>query len=409
MTMLRVGEGAGPYIRVTATPDRVQPSPGRLSAPQLQRGGALDALRFLASAFIVLFHYGDEAPVRLAQLSSLFDRGYLATDFFLMLSGYVLGRVYGPRLELGRVHAGDFLRRRIQRVWPLHLVCLAALAALVAASHAVGHPLKHAGAYDWSRLPTQAFLMQAWFGGGGLGWNQPSWTLSALIVCYAAFPWLWRAVRRLEPVVVLAMSGVILALAVWLFRSRWNLAFFDLPFGLGVWRALPLFAVGAALARFRLTPPPSARLRLSLAGIAVAGLVALQSLPRTDLFDAMSIALIALAVFAAGSRPPSAPSAVLRRAADLSFALFLTHHFAGALWFAAMHAAKAGASPPPAVAWALWTGGLAFALIVAAVFTGLDERLQRGLAALESRLETVSAGLAAQPTADSRRATAVSA
>lgn len=338
-------------------------------------------MRFLASAFIVLFHYGDETPVPLAQLSSVFDRGYLATDFFLMLSGYVLGRVYGPRLELGRVHAGGFLLRRIQRVWPLHLVALAALVA----SHLFSHPLKHAGAYAWSRLPSQVFLMQAWFGGAGLGWNQPSWTLSALIVCYAAFPWLWRAVRKLETTVSLALSAGAVALAAMLFRSRWGLSFFDLPFGLGVWRALPLFAVGAALARLRLSPPPSAALRLTLAIIAGAGLVAVQIQPRSDVLDGLSIALVALAVFTAGARTPSAPSAVLQRAADLSFALFLTHHLAGAVWFAAMHAANAGVRLPPEVEWALWMGGLVFALIVAAAFTDLDQRLQRGLAIAESR------------------------
>lgn len=343
-------------------------------------------MRFLASAFIVLFHYGDEAPVPLAQLSSVFDRGYLATDFFLMLSGYVLGRVYGPRLEHGRVHAGEFLLRRIQRVWPLHLVALGALVALVVASHMLSHPLKHADAYAWSRLPSQVFLVQAWFGGAGLGWNQPSWTLSALIVCYALFPWLWRAVRKLEPAVSLALSAGAVALPAMLFRSRWGLSFFDLPFGLGVWRALPLFAVGAALARLRLSPPPSAALRLILAIVAGAGLVALQTRPRSDVLDGLSVALIALAIFAAGARTPSAPSAVLRRAADLSFALFLTHHLAGAVWFAAIRVSEAGARPEPLVGWALWTGSLVFSLLVAAPFSSFDAHLQNSLAALESRL-----------------------
>ena len=56
------------------------------------RGGALDALRFFASLFVVLFHFGDEAPIPLADMHSVWARGYLATDFFLMLSGFVLAR-----------------------------------------------------------------------------------------------------------------------------------------------------------------------------------------------------------------------------------------------------------------------------------------------------------------------------
>ena len=45
--------------------------------------------------FVVLFHFGDEAPIPLHALHSVWERGYLATDFFLMLSGFVLARAYG--------------------------------------------------------------------------------------------------------------------------------------------------------------------------------------------------------------------------------------------------------------------------------------------------------------------------
>ena len=67
------------------------------------RGGPLEALRFLAAAFIVLYHIGPEAPVHLADVSPIFARGWLATDFFLMLSGFILGRAYGRSLDEGRV------------------------------------------------------------------------------------------------------------------------------------------------------------------------------------------------------------------------------------------------------------------------------------------------------------------
>ena len=43
--------------------------------------GALDALRFLAAFFMVVYHYSNESPVPLAQVHPLFARGYLATDY----------------------------------------------------------------------------------------------------------------------------------------------------------------------------------------------------------------------------------------------------------------------------------------------------------------------------------------
>lgn len=46
------------------------------------RGGALDALRFVASALVVVFHFGGEAPVALQSIHAFPGRGYLATGFF---------------------------------------------------------------------------------------------------------------------------------------------------------------------------------------------------------------------------------------------------------------------------------------------------------------------------------------
>ncbi len=66
------------------------------NGPGLSRGGALDLLRFVAALFIVLYHVAERAPVSLFAIHPAFGRGYLATDFFLMLSGYVLAKTYGP-------------------------------------------------------------------------------------------------------------------------------------------------------------------------------------------------------------------------------------------------------------------------------------------------------------------------
>ena len=47
--------------------------------------------------------------------------------------------------------------------------------------------------FDWSQLPAQVLLLQAWGVPGGQGWNAPTWTLSALIACYLLLPWICRA------------------------------------------------------------------------------------------------------------------------------------------------------------------------------------------------------------------------
>lgn len=57
---------------------------------------------------------------------------------------------------------------------------------------------RHPENYSLFAFAMQVVLVQAWGIGGGEGWNEPSWSLSALIICYATFPWIWRALQRLH-------------------------------------------------------------------------------------------------------------------------------------------------------------------------------------------------------------------
>src|ERR1700744_378260 len=97
----------------------------------LMRGGTLDALRFLAAFFMVVYHYSYTSPVPLEKVHPLFTRGYLATDFFLIVSGYVLGRIYGERVESNGISGFAFFMRRAQRLVPAHLIMIGAFIALL--------------------------------------------------------------------------------------------------------------------------------------------------------------------------------------------------------------------------------------------------------------------------------------
>ena len=155
------------------------------------RGGPLEALRFLAAAFIVLYHVGIEAPVRLGEVSPIFTRGWLATDFFLMLSGFILGRAYGASLDSGRVTAVEFFKRRFLRVWPGQVIVLFGFVALLAGTMALGIAPRHPENFTAVEFFQQLFLVHAWGFSPSLGWNQPSWSLSVLVICYALFAPFW--------------------------------------------------------------------------------------------------------------------------------------------------------------------------------------------------------------------------
>ena len=77
---------------------------------------ALDGLRGLAAVIVVLFH-------KLAWVGTgHFYYGYLAVDFFFMLSGFVIGHAYGERLAARRIGLSRFVLLRAERLGPLILL-----------------------------------------------------------------------------------------------------------------------------------------------------------------------------------------------------------------------------------------------------------------------------------------------
>src|SRR5574343_118146 len=78
--------------------------------------GILDGLRGVAAVMVVLFHIletftgGDHAK-------QIINHGYLAVDFFFLLSGYVIGYAYDDRW--GKMTLGGFFKRRLIRLHPM--------------------------------------------------------------------------------------------------------------------------------------------------------------------------------------------------------------------------------------------------------------------------------------------------
>ena len=75
----------------------------------------LDGLRGLAAIIVVCFHLTE--PLASSHLDNLVNHGYLAVDFFFLLSGFVMGYAYDDRWD--KLTIGGFLRRRFERLQPL--------------------------------------------------------------------------------------------------------------------------------------------------------------------------------------------------------------------------------------------------------------------------------------------------
>lgn len=76
----------------------------------------LDGLRGVAALIVVAFHLF-EAHSDGSHLTQFINHGYLAVDFFFMLSGFVIGYAYDDRWN--KMSLGAFFKRRLIRLHPM--------------------------------------------------------------------------------------------------------------------------------------------------------------------------------------------------------------------------------------------------------------------------------------------------
>lgn len=80
--------------------------------PSKPRYEILDGLRGVAAAIVLLYHHFEVNGLGLT--SSPINHGYLAVDFFFILSGYVVGYAYDDRWN--RMSTWTFFKRRLVRL-----------------------------------------------------------------------------------------------------------------------------------------------------------------------------------------------------------------------------------------------------------------------------------------------------
>ena len=83
--------------------------------PSKQRYAILDGLRGVAAMIVVMFHLFETYSKGPA--FQIVNHGYLAVDFFFVLSGFVIGYAYDDRWN--RMSLKDFIKRRLVRLHPM--------------------------------------------------------------------------------------------------------------------------------------------------------------------------------------------------------------------------------------------------------------------------------------------------
>lgn len=208
----------------------------------------LTGLRGVLALWVVLYHFvgTDFGPSSTGPVDWMVARGYLAVDAFFILSGVVIALVYGRQFASGPTVATWrlFLRRRLARIYPLHVVMLAASVVLV-----VGGSVVTGATIDDRNTATNLvwhlLLVDAWGVTDTISWNGPSWSVSAEWFAYLLAPLiLWRAPRS----TVSRLLVVVAALAIpFVLEAAAPEADLDLTDGRSLLRVVPMFCLGVVL------------------------------------------------------------------------------------------------------------------------------------------------------------------
>jgi len=255
---------------------------------QQQYFPALTALRGIAALCVVLFHYsvGSFPNLHLTDTTFFVGKSYLFVDLFFALSGFILMHVYGRSFPDGpsRATFGPFLRARLARLYPLHLVLLGGFVLLELVKLAIDGAGLDAfgGSHTLATLPGSLLLLNAAGLYDTITWNGPSWSISAEWIVGLAFPLLVPVVARLRPTGLLLLY--VATLAGFVLLSAGPQHDLDLTSDWGVPRCFLGFTGGMVLYRVWQDGTPGWMATDAAALIAAAGIVLAMHLNMRGVF-----------------------------------------------------------------------------------------------------------------------------
>lgn len=299
----------------------------------------LDGLRGVAAFTVVCFHLFEAYAT--SHLDQRINHGYLAVDFFFILSGFVVGYAYDDRWT--KMTVREFLTRRLVRLQPM--VVIGALIGAVM-FYTQGCPV-----WDVSAVPVamllvatlmNAFMIPATPGAEirGVGemypLNGPAWSLFFEYignVLYALF--IRRLSTRALAVLVAAAGCGLAAFSVWGPLGDICVGFSLTGENIVGGSLRLLFAFPAGLLLSRVFRPVRVRGAFWIGSLAV---VALASVPRiggsehlwmNGVYDALcAVVLFPLIVWigASGKTTDRVTSRVCKFLGDISYPLYMVHY-----------------------------------------------------------------------------------
>lgn len=291
---------------------------------------ALTSLRGLAAMAVVLQHFSSTAQQNASGwIPSIVPHGYMAVDFFFVLSGFIMSYTYLAGFETLGIRAyGPFLWKRVARIGPLGV----AVTLLVVALGQLAAPFGLTGLFyrppDGSGLGSMIVINLLHLQGlmPDYSLNDPSWSVSVELGAYLLFPILiyLNVSSRSWVTVAYTALGIWILLQLSAHDPSGGMAFRSPPFDLA--RCVVEFGFGMLVFRaFRKKSWLHAIGRdgwtWAIAGLALAALVG-----RTDLVAVAIFPFLVLAFALNNGRPSRLLSHPwLYYLGTISFSIYLVH------------------------------------------------------------------------------------
>lgn len=317
----------------------------------------LDGLRGVAAVMVVIFHLFETYSNGPA--AQIVNHGYLAVDFFFVLSGFVIGYAYDDRW--GNMTTWGFFKRRLVRLHPMLILGTIIGAAVFFLSDCEVFPM--ASTVTWQKflicfvlglfaIPCGKNLdIRGW--GEVNSFNGPVWTLTFEYIGNILYALILRRLPKIGLAVLLVAAGFLtLNLTLdWDVFNMWEEHKFNVIGGwslapeqlmIGFTRLLYPFICGLLISRIlsgRATEknpggsPLSARGGFWWCSLIMVVILAMPCLGGRQcfadgLYQAVSIMIIfpAIVLLGAGSTTTGKTAKLCKFLGDLSFPLYLTHY-----------------------------------------------------------------------------------
>lgn len=159
----------------------------------------LDIARGVAALIVVIFHYRLFYQVQISEnlfninqlpfndfLIIFFKNGWLAVQFFFILSGFIFYELYLEKITLKKITLKNFFILRFSRLYPLHLFTLILTVILIYLFNFFDiKSFKIEG--DIYHFILNFFLIHFWGFEQYQSFNEPSWSVSIEMMCYLIF------------------------------------------------------------------------------------------------------------------------------------------------------------------------------------------------------------------------------